>query len=97
MGAYAISGHPSLQGFGGKGTYLDFPNCYRCKFKQQETCNGECYKTLEEQLAAIGIEKSDVGAIEIEAFLCDGGDMPFLQNTCRHLRNSVMKMTLTSL
>lgn len=77
MGAYAISGHPSLQGFGGKGTYLDFPNCYRCKFKQEETCNGECYKTFEEQLAAIGIAKSDVGAIEIEAFLCDGGDMPF--------------------
>ena len=63
--------------FGGKGTYLDFSQTVTVANSNRRNMHGECYKTFEEQLAAIGIAKSDVGAIEIEAFLCDGGDMPF--------------------
>lgn len=78
MGAYAMSGHPAQSHFTGSGNVvkLPYPDCYRCAFeKREDKCSLFCLRYIENYIFKAVAYPEQIGAIEIEAIQCDGGDI----------------------
>lgn len=78
MGSYAMSGHPAQNKFicGGSVVKLPYPDCYRCPFeKRMCSCGLFCLSYIEDYIFKTIAPPEQIGAIEIEAIQCDGGDI----------------------
>ena len=78
MGSYAMSGHPAQNKFTGSGNVvkLPYPDCYRCPYeKKKPSCGLFCLSYIEDYIFKTIAPPEQIGAIEIEAIQCDGGDI----------------------
>lgn len=78
MGACAMSGHPAQSRFAAGGNVVKqaYPDCYRCPFeKHLQSCDLFCLRYIEDYIFNAVASPEQIGAIEIEAIQCDGGDI----------------------
>lgn len=79
MGALSLTGSKSIQKQGFSPllsgvTHIPYAYCYRCAYgKQEETCNVECVKVLEETLFKTILPANEVAAIFVEPVQGEGG------------------------
>jgi 4-aminobutyrate aminotransferase len=79
LGAYAMSGHPSLRTFpsGENNIKLPYPYCYRCPFgKEKDDCNLYCLDYIREEVLGKQCLPEEISAIVAESVQSDGGDIP---------------------
>ena len=78
MGAYALSGHPSLNHFTGDSNVIKapYPYCYRCAYGcSPQNCDQICVKYITNYIFRSVYPMNQIGAVIVEPIQSDGGDV----------------------